>query len=86
MNLLIIETQKIVVTATKIILTVFFARCVTNRCMGIYKFGNKYVPPAYKTQFQLGHIFSGEKVRHRGREIRYVLQFADVAIRQLMLL
>jgi hypothetical protein len=51
-NLFIIETQKIVVTATKIIFTVVFTWCVTNKCTGIYKFGNKYLPSAYKMQFE----------------------------------
>jgi hypothetical protein len=31
--------------------------------MGIYKFGNKYLPSAYKTQFEFRSHFSGEKVR-----------------------
>jgi hypothetical protein len=44
-----------VVTATKIIFTVVSTLCVTNRCTGIYKFGNKYLPSAY-----LGHIFRGD--------------------------
>jgi hypothetical protein len=60
--LFITETQKIVVTATKIIFTVVFTRCVTNRCTVIYKFGNKYLPSAYKTQFEFRSYFTGEKV------------------------
>jgi hypothetical protein len=58
------------ITATKIIFKVVFTRCVTNRCTGIYKFGNKYLPSAYKTQFKFKSHFSGEKVRLIGREIR----------------
>jgi hypothetical protein len=69
-NLFIIETQKIVVTATKIIFTAVFTRCVTNRYTGIYKFGNKNIPSAYKTQFEFRSHFSGKKVRLIGWEIR----------------
>jgi hypothetical protein len=43
-----------------------------NRCTGIYKFGNKYLPSAYKTQFEFRSHFSGGKVRLIGREIRYM--------------
>jgi hypothetical protein len=42
-----------------------------NRCTGIYKFGNKYLPSAYKTQFEFRSHFSGKKVHLIGREIRY---------------
>jgi hypothetical protein len=48
-HLFIIETQKIIITPTKIIFTVVFTQCISNRCTGIYKFGNKYLPSAYKT-------------------------------------
>jgi hypothetical protein len=37
---------------------------------GIYKFGNKYLPSAYKTQFEIRSHFSGKKVRLIGQEIR----------------
>jgi hypothetical protein len=60
-NIFIIETQKIIVTATKIIFTVVFTQCISNRCMGIYKFGNKYLPSAYKTRFEFRSHFSGKK-------------------------
>jgi hypothetical protein len=69
-NLFIIETQKIV-TATKIIFTVVFTRCITDRCMDIYNFVNKYLPSAYKTQFKFRSHFSGKKVCLIGREIWY---------------
>jgi hypothetical protein len=55
------KPRKIVVTATKIIFTVVFTRCVTNRCTGIYKFWKKYLPSAHKTQFEFRSHFSGEK-------------------------
>jgi hypothetical protein len=54
------------------IFTVVFTRCVTNRCTGIYKFGNKYLPSACKTQFEFRSHFFGKKVRLIGREIRYI--------------
>jgi hypothetical protein len=38
---------------------------------GTYKFGNKYLPSAYKTQFEFTSHFSGGKVRLIGLEIRY---------------
>jgi hypothetical protein len=60
-NLFIIETQKIVITATKIIFTVVFTRCVTNRCTGIYKLGNKYLSLAYKTHFEFRSHLSGKR-------------------------
>jgi hypothetical protein len=41
--------------------------------MGIYKFGNKYLPSVYKTQFKFRSHFSGGKVHFIGREIQYVL-------------
>jgi hypothetical protein len=66
------ETQKIVVTATKIIFTVVFTRCGTNRCMGIYKIGNKYLPSVYKTQFKFRSHFSGKKVCLIGQETQYL--------------
>jgi hypothetical protein len=71
-NLFIIETQKIVIIATKIIFTDVFTRCIANRCTGIYKFGNKYLPSAYKMQFEFRPHFSGGKVRFIGREIWYL--------------
>jgi hypothetical protein len=40
--------------------------------MGIYKFGNKYLPSVYKTQFEFRSHFSGKKVRLIGQEIRYI--------------
>jgi hypothetical protein len=48
-------------TATKIIFTVVFTRCITNRCTGSYKFGNKYLPSACKTQFEFRSHFPGKK-------------------------
>ena len=44
-----IETQKIVVTATKIIFVVVFT--------GIYKFGNNTYPRRIRRRSNLGHIF-----------------------------
>ena len=44
-----------------------------NRCKDIHKFGNKYLPSAYKTQVDFRSHFSGKKVRLIVREIRYVL-------------
>jgi hypothetical protein len=32
-----------------------------NRCMGIYKFGNKYLPSTYKTRFEIRSPFFGGK-------------------------
>jgi hypothetical protein len=64
------KPRKIIVTATKIIITVVFTRCVTNRCTDIYKFGKKYLPSAYKTQFEFRSHFFGGKVRLIGQEIR----------------
>jgi hypothetical protein len=61
-----------VVTANKIIFTVVFTRCITNRCTGIYKFGNKYLPSVYKMQFEFRSHFSGEKVCLIGWEIQYM--------------
>ena len=33
-----------------------------NRCKDIHKFGNKYLPSAYKTQVDFRSHFSGKKV------------------------
>ena len=44
-----------------------------NRCKDIYKFGNKYLPSAYKTQVEFRSHFSEKKVRLMVREIQYVL-------------
>jgi hypothetical protein len=65
--LFIIETQTIIVTATNHLHSCFHSM---HRCTGIYKFGNKYLPSAYRTQFEFRSHFSGEKVRLIGREIR----------------
>ena len=43
-----------------------------NRCKDIHKFGNKYLPSAYKTQVEFRSHFSGKKVRLTVREIRYI--------------
>ena len=43
-----------------------------NRCTGIYKFGNKYLPSAHKTQVEFRSHFSGKKVHLMGWEIRYI--------------
>ena len=43
-----------------------------NRCKDIHKFGNKYLPSAYKTQVVFRSHFSGEKLRLIVREIRYI--------------
>ena len=43
-----------------------------NRCKDIHKFGNKYVPSAYKTQVDFRSHFSGKKVCLIVREIRYI--------------
>ena len=51
-----------------------------NRCKDIHKFGNKYLPSAYKTQVEFRSHFSGksasygvgEKVHLMVREIRYI--------------
>ena len=40
-----------------------------NRCKDIHKFGNKYLPPAYKTQVDFRSHFSGKKVCLIVREI-----------------
>ena len=42
-----------------------------NRCKDTHKFGNKYLPLAYKTQVDFRSHFSGKKVRLIVREIRY---------------
>ena len=44
-----------------------------NRCKDIHKFGNKYLPSAYKMQVDFRSHFSGGKVHLIVREIRYVL-------------
>ena len=43
-----------------------------TRCKDIHKFGNKYLPSAYKTQVDFRSHFSGKKVRLMVREIRYL--------------
>ena len=45
-----------------------------NRCKDIHKFGNKYLPLAYKTQVDFRSHFSGKKVRLMVREIRYIVR------------
>jgi hypothetical protein len=40
--------------------------------MGIYKFGNKYLSSAYKTQFKFRSHFLGKKVCLLGWEIWYL--------------
>ena len=42
-----------------------------NRCKDTHKFGNKYLPSAYKTQVDFRSHFSGKKVRLIVREVRY---------------
>ena len=44
-----------------------------NRCKDIHKFGNKYLPSAYKKQVEFRSHFSGKKVHLMVREIRYKL-------------
>ena len=44
-----------------------------NRCKDTHKFGNKYLPSAYKTQVDFRSHFSGKKVRLIVREIRYFI-------------
>ena len=44
-----------------------------NRCKDIHKFGNKYLPLAYKMQVDFRSHFSGKKVRLIVREIRYIV-------------
>ena len=51
-----------------------------NRCMGIYKFGNNTYPRRIRHRLNLDDIFSGEKVRLMGREIRYILPIHSVLI------
>ena len=46
-----------------------------NRCKDIHKFGNKYLPSAYKTQVEFRSHFSGKKVRLMVREIRYLEEY-----------
>jgi hypothetical protein len=43
---------------------------ILDGCTGIYKFGNKYLPSTYKTQFEFKSHFSGKKVCLMGREIQ----------------
>jgi hypothetical protein len=62
-NLFIIETQKIVVTATKIIIAIK----MYNICTSIYKFGNNTYPRCRRRRSNLGHIFR-KKVRLMGQE------------------
>jgi hypothetical protein len=56
-KLFIIETHKIVVTATKIIITL---KMLYNRCTGIYKFGNSTYPRPIRSRSNLGHTFRGK--------------------------
>ena len=51
-----------------------------NRCKDINKFGNKYLPSAYKTQVDFRSHFSGKKVRLIVREIRYSLSYLYVPL------
>ena len=44
-----------------------------NRCKDIHKFGNEYLPSAYKTQVEFRSHFSEKKVRLMVQEIRYIL-------------
>ena len=44
-----------------------------NRCKDTHKFGNKYLPSAYKMQVDFRSHFSGEKVRLIVREIQYII-------------
>ena len=43
-----------------------------NRCKDIHKFGNKYLPLAYKTQVDFRSNFSGKEVYLIVQEIRYL--------------
>jgi hypothetical protein len=46
--------------------------------MGIYKFGNKSLLSAYKTQFEFRSHFSGEKMRLIGWEIQqYIMKLRN---------
>ena len=56
-----------------------------NRCEDTHKFGIKYLPSVYKTQFNFRSHFSGKKVRLVIREIRYLMQCA-VAFGSLLFL
>jgi hypothetical protein len=47
------------------VVTNLIKSCVTNRCMGIYKFGNKYLPSAYKTQLEFRSLFRGGSASYR---------------------
>jgi len=44
---------------------------LSNRCTGIYKFGNNTYPRHVRHGSNLGHIFQEEKVCLMGQEIRY---------------
>ena len=48
-----------------------------NSCKDIHKFGNKYLPSAYKTQVDFRSHFSGKKVRLIVREIQYIFCVAE---------
>ena len=43
-----------------------------NRCENIHKFGNRYLPSAYKKQVEFRSHFSGKNVHLMVQEIRYV--------------
>ena len=43
-----------------------------NRYKDIRKFGNKYLPSAYKTQVEFRSHYSGKKMHLMVREIQYV--------------
>ena len=43
-----------------------------SRCKDTHKFGNKYLPSAYKMQVDFRSHFSGKKVRLIVREIQYL--------------
>ena len=47
-----------------------------NRCKNIHKFGNKYLPSAYKTQVEFRSHFSGGKVHLMVWEIQHVVEEA----------
>ena len=44
-----------------------------NRCKDIHKFGNKYLPSAYKTQVEFRSHFSGKKSASYGPRNTVVL-------------
>jgi hypothetical protein len=56
-NLFIIETQKIIVTATNIIIMI---KMLYNRRTGIYKIRNNTYPRRIRRSSNLGNIFLGK--------------------------